>query len=375
MSRWLAVVLAGALAAQAHAGDLKFSGYYKNLFIGSETIVGAEERYSLDLSRMRLALKGEVLPHTDIDLQYDNELLLGSYLRRAQFTMAKDQRPDQLWDLDWKYGEGGGWYGRHRMYRASVDFSLGRTDVRLGRQRIAWGTGRFWSPVDLLNPLNPIALEREERLGVDAVVLERKLGPLSRISVVYAPRQERGASSAAVNWHANAAGIDYSLIGGNFRNVHVFGGDLATQVGGAGLRAEITANDPDQGNSFIRGVVATDYAFASSLTLSAELYYNGAGTANREAYDFTSLLTGRIQNVGRRYLGVHASYEITPLIKWVNYLVVNLSDRSRFFAPSLAFSLRADLDLTLGAQLFSGGVGTEYRRLPDVYFAQLQWFF
>ncbi|MBP0533157.1 hypothetical protein J8J19_23620, partial [Mycobacterium tuberculosis] len=78
----------------------------------------------------------------------------------------------------------------------------------------AWGTGRFWSPLDLLNPLNPTAIEREERVGVDAVLAEHKLGPISRISAVYAPGHGGADSSAAFNWHANTHGVDYSIVGG-----------------------------------------------------------------------------------------------------------------------------------------------------------------
>jgi hypothetical protein len=371
----LAALCVLAVFVQSHAEDLKLSGYYKNLFVDSETVFPIGERYTLDLNRLRLELKGNMSQNTSLDLQYDNEVLFGSYLHTAQFALSKDQRPDQLWDLDANYGEAGGWYGRHRLYRASVNFSLGETDLRLGRQRIAWGTGRFWSPVDLLNPPNPIALEREERPGVDAALLERKLGPLSRISAVYAPRHESGASSGAVNWHSNAAGVDYSVIAGKIRGERVFGGDIATQVGSAGLRAELTHNDVDHAGSFLRGVVALDYAFASTLTLSCELYYNGAGASNPAGYDFAALFAGRIQSVGRRYLGAYASYEITPLLKSLNYLVINLGDRSRFFSPAIALSLRPNLDLMLGAQLFGGDAGAEFKRLPDRYFAQLQWFF
>jgi hypothetical protein len=244
-----------------------------------------------------------------------------------------------------------------------VTLSSGETDVRLGRQRVAWGTGRFWSPVDLINPLDPIALEREERPGVDAALLERKLGALSRISAVYAPATESSRSSAGVNWHANARGVDYSLIAGRFRSERVAGGDVATQLGAAGVRAELTHHDPEPGTSYRRAVAAMDYAFANTLTLSGELYYNGAGAAER------------VPNAGRRYFGGYAGYEITPLLKSANYLVVNLADRSRFFSPSLIFSLRANLDLSAGVHLFGGSPGSEYERLSDLYYAQLQWFF
>jgi hypothetical protein len=38
-----------------------------------------------------------------------------------------------------------------------------------------------------------------------------------------------------------------------------------------------------------------------------------AGATDTQAYDFPSLFAGRIQSLGRRYAGMYASYEITPL--------------------------------------------------------------
>jgi hypothetical protein len=372
MSRWIAVALFLALScAGVQAQELKPSGYYKNLLVNSETVSPAGQRYTLDLNRLRLELKGPLAEGVVLDLQYDNEVLLGDYLRTRQFTLQEKQRPDQYSS----YGEGGSWFGRHRLYRANVTLASGDTDLRFGRQRIAWGTGRFWSPVDLLNPPNPVALEREERLGVDAVLAEHKLGPISRISAVYAERPESGESSAALNWHSNSAGIDYSLIGGRFGKERVVGGDIATQWRGAGVRAELTHNEPEAGRAYRRAVLAMDYAFPNTLTFSGELYYNGAGAADRASYDFASLFAGRIQNVGRRYFGGYAGYEITPLLKSTNYLVVNLADHSRFFSPALSFSLRTNLDLSVGVQFFGGSPGSEYERLEDLYYAQAQWFF
>jgi hypothetical protein len=120
---------------------------------------------------------------------------------------------------------------------------------------------------------------------------------------------------------------------------------------------------------------AADYAFANTLTLSSELYYNGAGTTDKEAYDFTALLAGQIQNVAQHYIGVFASYEITPLAKTANISSSTSTTTATSSHPASRFSLRANLDLTIGVQLFAGGAGTEYERLPDVYYAQVQWFF
>ncbi|MBI4195986.1 MAG: hypothetical protein HY526_13015 [Betaproteobacteria bacterium] len=370
---WLAAFSAGTSAQQGPV--LKLSGYYKNLLIGSRTVSPPGQRYNLDLNRLRLELKGMLAEGATLDLQYDNEILLGSHLDTAQFRLQKDQPSPQYWNLEGNYSEAGSYYARHRLYRASVTLASGDTDVRIGRQRIAWGTGRFWSPLDVLNPFSPTQLEREERVGTDALLMERKLGPLSRASAVYAPAHDRSDSSAAAQWHGNRSGVDFSLVGGKFRRDHMVGIDLASQIGSAGVRGELTSTRPETGASYRRAVAGLDYAFPNTLNLTAELYYNGAGASDKQAYDFASLFAGRIQNVGRRYVGLFAGYEITPLLKWNNYFVGNLADQSSYFSPSLTYSMKTNLDWTVGVQLFRGSNGSEYGRFNDVYYTQLQWFF
>ena len=371
----LAALAFGASAQETSQSGLKFSGYYKSLLEESETIVPGGQRYLLDLNRLRLQLQGKLSEHVAVDLQYDNELLFGSYLHTAQFASQSSLAPDQYLDLDGNYLRGGSYYGQHRLYRGNVTLSSGDTDVRIGRQRIAWGTGRFWSPLDLLNPLNPTAIEREERVGVDAVLAEHKLGPISRISAVYAPGHGGADSSAAFNWHANTHGVDYSIVGGRFGNEQVAGFDLAGQIGTAGIRGEFTQVRAKTGSTYQRAVLALDYAFANTLTLSAELYYNGAGTTNAAAYDFTSLLTGKIRSVAKHYAGGYMSYEITPLLKWEGYVVVNLDDHSRFVSPLLTYSIKTNLDWQIGAQFFMGSSGSEFGHFHHIFYTQIQWFF
>ena len=84
-----------------------------------------------------------------------------------------------------------------------------------------------------------------------------------------------------------------------------------------------------------------DYACANTLTLSAEFYRDGIGAGNTAAYDFAPLASGVRQTLAQRYIGVHAGYEITPLLKLTSEIVVNLDDRSRFFAPRITRTRRA----------------------------------
>ena len=375
---WGAAVLVvglmfSATPSAAQTPPLELTGSLKSVFLRSRAWTG--EDYALSLNRLRIEAKGDLAPWLALDLQYDNELLLGSYLDTAEFRARKDSAPPQYWRADANYVERGDVYGRHRLYRAAVTLTLGDVDLKLGRQRIAWGTGRFWSPLDSLNPVNPLALEREERVGVDAALLEAKLGPLSRASLVYAPAPDRGPASRALQWHGNTAGVDASLVAGRLRGFDIVGMDVASQIGNVGVRAEAARLNPGDGRGFNRWMAGADYSFANGLTLSAEVYYNGAGSRDPAGYDFAGLRSGRVTSLATRYAGLYASYEITPLVKWVTYVVRNADDRSRAVDSRLVWSIGPATDLTFGVQRFTGAAGSEFAALPSAFQVQLQWFF
>lgn len=367
-----------ALGAQeAGQGKLewKLSGYYKNLATRSRTVLPAGEPYIADLNRFRLKIDGRPAADVAVDLQYDNEVLVGSYLRTSQFQWQKEQPPPTYWRAQSTYADRGDFYGQHRLYRATVTWSQGATDVRIGRQRIAWGTGRFFSPLDILNPLNPITLERGERMGVDALLVEHKVDALSRFSAVYAPQHALGTSSAAALWHSNYRGMDYSIVGGRYGQQDVVGVDLAGQLGQAGIRAEATHSRRRSAPSYTRALIGLDYAFANKLSVSGELYHDGSAAREPRAYDFAALLTGTLQNLGRRYAAVHASYAVMPLLEASVDLVANLGDRGYYLSPRLTYSIQPNLEAAVGVQLFRGHPGGEYGAFKDGAFAMLVLFF
>lgn len=353
---------------------VEFKGYYKNLLVNSRTTFPLEEDFTLDLNRLRLEARGRPLDWLAFEVQYDHEVFLGSFLDTAQFRQLKATPPATYWDLEDDYLDRGSVFARHRLYRGFVTLNAPVADFTLGRQRIAWGSGRFWNPTDLLNPLNPIAVEREERQGADAVLVQRNLGPLSRLSFVYAP--QRGAdASRAVHYRTNFLKTDVALSLGEFRGDGVVGLDIVGRIGEGGLRLEAARTESDTGADFIRAVAGFDYAFANTLALSIEYYYNGQGTSEQTQYDFARLLAGSIQNVARHYVGVQAVYDITPLLRSDNAVIVNTDDGSRFLAPRLIYSIAPNVDGAVGLQRFGGRPGSEYASFSNVYFVYVQWFF
>ena len=371
---FLAVATAGAQPQEQAPGGVAFSGHYKNMLIGSRTILGPDERYTVDANRLRLEWKGQLRPAVGIEVQYDNEVLVGNYLRTRQFLLEATQPPRTYWNLQDVYVQSEDVVARHRLRRAAVTLSRGATDLRVGRQRVAWGTGRFWSPLDLLNPVDPTALEPGEREGVDAVLIEHKRSAISRVSAVFAPVRN-GRDHVLAQWHDNLQGADYSITAGQVPDGRVLGVDAAGQVGGAGIRGEWTMTQHRSGGTPHRMLLGWDYAFANTLTLSAELYFDGTGSSDPASYDRAGLLAGTRQTVGRRYAGLYVRYEFTPLLRGESWLASNLDDRSVYLSPRLTYSLRENLDIAIGGQLFAGHPGTEFGQRRNLRFAYLQWFF
>lgn len=363
-----------ATCALADGEAVMFKGYYKNLLMQSRTAFPQAENYTLDLNRLRLEVRGRPADWLGFEVQYDNEALLGSYLDTAQFAQLKAARPTTYWDLEGNYLDSQSLSMRHRLHRGFVSLNTAAVDMYLGRQRIAWGSGRMWNPTDLFNPYNPAQLESNERTGVDAVLVEKNFSALSRLSFAYAP-QRNAPASRALRYRTNFAGTDMALMAGEFRDTRVAGFEFAGRIGDAGVYGEAAHTRPKAGDAFTRGVLGAEYAFENTLTIGAEYYWNGEGTTQRSRYDFGRLFAGEIQSVAKHYTGMHLKYDVTPLLRSENHLILNHDDASRFLASSLVYSLSSNWDAAAGVQVFSGDAGSEYGRFHNVYYMYLQRYF
>lgn len=363
------------VAAQA-AGDnpWKLSGSYLNLYTRSRTVVPTAQGFALDLSRLRLKLEAKPIESLGIDVQYDNELLLGNYLKTAQYALT-NARVETSFDLQRDYATRGALVARHGLYRAVVRWSGKRTDVKVGRQRVALGTGFFWSPMDLLNPIDPTRLERDYRAGADAVVVERRLGAVSRISGIYTPSTDRMKAVGAAYVHGNAHGTDFSVLIGSFRGDAALGADFSSNVEGLGLRGEATTTRPDSGQRYTQALLGADYGFGNSVKVTAEAYYNARGASDLARYDWNALLVGRALNLARWYGAVAVSYDVTPLVKVVGYGILNVGDGSVVLWPRLEWSAISNVDFVAGVQSFSGGSRTEYGRPRNLLHCEARWYF
>ena len=102
------MALSAPWAAMAQsAGDSTWSltGSYFNLYTQSRTVVPPVRRFILDVGRARLKLVGAPFERVGIEVQYDNEVLLGDYVRTTQYALLKD-RVETTFDLQRDYAAG-----------------------------------------------------------------------------------------------------------------------------------------------------------------------------------------------------------------------------------------------------------------------------
>jgi hypothetical protein len=213
------------------------------------------------------------------------------------------------------------------------------------------------------------------RLAIDAVLVEHKLGILSRVSLILAPQSaqyRRDDDHTELFWRGSPETLDFTVVAGKFAGARVLGVDIATRRGQATFRGELGFTKTRGGNHYRHALVGADYALDKRLVFSGELYYNAARTDEVRNDDLSSLINARIQPNGRPSLGLATSYDIAPQLKATQYFALNLRDGSRSFGPGLRYALRPNLQWTVGAHIFSGGTAREYGHLGTVYYTQLQ---
>lgn len=356
---------------------IKLGGYYKNLFVSSKTLSTAEGCY-YDLQRLRLEFNTDIMPRLKGNLVWDNEIILNDFSNTPDFDLIRNKNQKQLafWDADDAYMDKKHIYGRTSLYRAYLKYDDPSLQVVIGKQKVDWGRCRFWSPIDLFNPVNPLDIERDERLGVDAANAEFSLGRSSNLNLVYAPRKTFDESSLGAKLFHPLGNYDIFLIGGEFKKDEIIGGAFDGYIGDAGFRGESTFTHADSGRDYFRCVIGADYNFPNKLYLLGEYFYNG-GAQDGNFSEFVSSYeyASEVLTQKKHFLGIMATYEITPLLKFADYNIYDFEGRSFFFNPEFTYNAITNLDLSLGTQVFTGGDDSEFGPYHNTYYFQLQYFF
>lgn len=263
--------------------------------------------------------------------------------------------------------------------------------VTAGRQRVKWGTGRFWNPTDILNQqaLDPLAIF-DTRTGVS---LLRVHVPVSRYANLYAVGNLEGADTLAQVGGAARAEV---VLGQTEASVSVgarkdqplrLGADLSSGVWIFDLRLEAALQhgvtepfwegtldldtftfptEVSREEDWIPQVVAgAEVSFRlgdeDTLSLGAEYFWNDAGYEDPNLYAWL-LLNGQYTPfyLGRQYGGVYAFLPAPGRLDDHSFTLsalANLSDQTGLVRAQHSWSALSWLDITSYASLYLGDQG------------------
>ncbi len=262
--------------------------------------------------------------------------------------------------------------------RCNINVFFPSADLHLGRQAIAFGSGKFINPTDIFSPFLFQDLNKENKTGVDALRLTLPTGDLSEIDlgIVLGKDGKMDNNAVFLRTHLYLFNTDLSLMVMDFNNNLMLGFDMTRSISQAGFwleAAHVFAGEfdtPIKEEDYFRLVSGVDFSFPDNTYLFVEYHYNSPGTEAENNYiahtrrtinpftGFAPLKTaythGGTYLMGRHYLIPGITYEITPLFTGTLHSLINLTDFSSYMAASVEYSLRQDFFLEVGGFLAMG---------------------
>lgn len=295
-------------------------------------------------------------------------------------------------DLNWEATDSEGLALQGQTDRLLMKATLGSVDLTLGRQAITFGAGRFFTPIDLVNPFHPATIDTEYKPGTDALRTDVYLNATSvwTHTLAYTGTGDEDAWVYASYKGWTVGVTDMGVFVATFFTLEdgiqdrVLGASSASSIGPVGLYGDAAVTFTDE-DPFARAVLGADYQATLKTTLSAEAYYQGNGASSVEGYldRFTDprVARGEIWALGQAYAALAVMQELTPTLHGSLAALANLQDGSGLLLPSLDVSVSDEVAWTSGAYLGVGappdddGLQSEFGLYPSMVFTQMRAYF
>ncbi len=350
--------------------SLSMKGYYKNLSIASVEILNGDPYYG-NLNRLRLEFDSEFLKYFSLKLIWDNEWIGGDWVNTLEFDTRQALRDSEFFNLNWTFAQKKNFFYQQDLYRVYLKFNPEFLSFIFGRQKIDWGSAHLFSPSDLFTPLTLFDVEKEEKMGIDAANLLIPIGKSAKLNFIYTVQNSINKSREALRFTKTVKHFDISAYGGRFLQDVIFGADTSGEIGGMGIRGEVSYNVAKFGKNFLQLALETDYAWANSFYILGGYFYNGQAP-NRQIpfFNFQNNSAQPIQTQYQHFLDTQMRYDFTPLFKGNLLIVYDLLGTSFFINPEFSYSITSWLDVSWGAQLTAGRSQGEFTQIPKLYYVQ-----
>ena len=369
-------------------GQLKnvtLNGYIKDLFMYYKPVTSIPginaDQLSSDIIHNRLNFRWYANNQITMAVETRNRVFFGQMIR--EFPLYKDyiDVDNGIVNLSGIVASGDGWFVHSMIDRAWLDYTGGKWQMRVGRQRVNWGVNLIWNPNDIFNSFSYFDFDYEERPGTDAVKVQYYTGVTSSAQLVYKIGKNSDKTAIAGMYRLSKFDYDFQFMGGWVGKDYVIGGGWSGDIKGGGFRGEITYFQPrEENNGSQEALVASvsgDYTLKNSLYLHTAVLYNSHGTTGKAGGRsfFDQNISAKMLSLARYNLFGEASYPITPLFSGNFSGIVNPCDGSWYAGPSFTYSIGDNWELMLAGQLFYGDEDTEYGDIGKAIYGRIKWAF
>jgi hypothetical protein len=324
----------------------------------------------------------------DVDYQ-----LIGIYSDRLEFTRALPEElpeefqglfphlPDdrtRLFDLTDVITDSGRTAVLQRLDRLAVGHASDHLVMKFGRQAISWGNGLIYTVMDIFNPFDPAAVDKEYKTGDDMLYGQVLRGNGDDVQGVMVFRRdpvtgdvEADQGSLALKYHHMASISEYDALVAQHYGDTLVGVGVNYNVGGAVWRGDlaVTVTDDDTVASLVTSLSQSWTWGDTNVSGVAEYFYNGFGQSDG-CYspgcleDNLELLKrvarGELFSLGQHYIALSAMIEVHPLFLLTPNVFVNVADPSALLQVVFQNDLRENLLLWSAVALPIGADGTEF---------------
>jgi len=306
----------------------------------------------------------------DIDNYYGE-----AYIESFEYHFLRTIKADTPFEIETNAKD----YGNGEIFGRLHRFNVGYTDEKhravFGLQKITMGVGRIWTPTDLFNPRNPLALEPDQIYGNYAFSYAYAFGKLSEIMGVIAKRDDHTYKYAGrIKTNVAIGDIALDLYSGDDAEMIAY--EIEGNLFDTGIEWRSEGgyyNDKLLDKAFYQTILGADYGFVNGLTVVGEWLHSSKTYSADEILLLQNSSLSNNRHISSDYLGASAYYDFSLLINGALSMIYSIEDQSSFISPVLEYSLSDDASIALGAMIYTGDDQSEFGSVAgNTYYLRLK---
>lgn len=361
------------LSNLVYASD--FSGNFKLYGIDNNIIGNNEDRKNLQFSS-KLQYNKEIITNLKFEIAYELLFDYGKPIAHSEPEPSYRVSDFNIYLKNYKAQNNYKTLISQNLNRFNLNSSFEHFDISIGRMPIAFGSAKSINPTDVLSPFSIATIDKEEKTGLDAVVIKAPINNLSLIESGFIAGKDFDSKKNAyyIRPKINFMEFDTAFTLMHFKESTLIGFDLQHSIKDAGFWFESSYIDQNLTNrkDFIRLTTGIDYKFQNTLYLAGEYHYNGAALNNllvSNPYDYIYLKQ-------KHYFILSSNYEFTPLIVGNLQSYISLHDQSSLTALKIDYNIIENTYLSLGHYRSLGDdYKTEFGRYGQVYYLACRYYY